>query len=93
MICQNFFTKKSELNVYKCTEQNSKMAYRNLVTDVIGRIPGANMLANVLIGLLILITFFSLFLSSNKSQKGFYQIGALGMLLGLVLVLILTGII
>lgn len=58
-----------------------------------GWIQATSMLVNILIGLLIVITFFSLFLSSSKSQKGFYHIGILGMLLGLVLILSLSGII
>jgi uncharacterized membrane protein len=50
------------------------------------------MLVNILIGVLIIVTFFSLFLKSNNSQKGFYHISILGLILGLVLVLILAGV-
>jgi tetrahydromethanopterin S-methyltransferase subunit F len=50
------------------------------------------MLTNILIAILIIVTFLSLFVKSENSQKGFYSTSILGLILGLVLVLILTGV-
>jgi hypothetical protein len=50
------------------------------------------MLVDFLIGFLIVVTFLSLFINSKSSQKGFYRISILGVLLALVLILVMAGI-
>lgn len=51
------------------------------------------MLGTVLIGTLIIVTFLSLFVVSHNSEKGFFNVGILGVLLAVVILLAMSGLI
>jgi hypothetical protein len=51
------------------------------------------MLGTVLIGTLIIVTFLSLFVASNNSEKGFFNMSILGVLLAVVILLALSDLI
>lgn len=49
------------------------------------------MLGTILIGILIIVTFLSLFVASRNSEKGFFHIGILGVLLIVAILLTVSG--